>query len=89
MTISAAAEKKIIYPPEFREGMPFSAEVQAGVTLSCAGRTGSDLKAGEYPKDFEQGGRQALDGFGVEAQGGPRVAGRVKPGHNRTAQCSD
>ena len=48
-----AAEKKIIYPPEFPTGMPFSPGVQFGDTLYCAGQTGSDLKSGQYPDKFE------------------------------------
>ena len=65
ITIGAAAEKKIIYPPEFREGMPFSPGVQFGDTLYCAGQTGSDLKTGEYPEDFEQEVRQTFERIGI------------------------
>ena len=52
--LATAADKKIIYPPEFRAGMPFSPGVQIGDTLYCAGQTGSDLETGDYPEDFEQ-----------------------------------
>ena len=89
MTISAADEKKIIYPPEFRDGIPFNSGVQAADTLSRLGQTGSDHVTGEYPKDFEQKVHQAIERFGREARGGPRELGRVSPGHNRTAGCSD
>ena len=63
--IGAAAEKKIIYPPEFREGMPFSPGVQVGDTLYCAGQTGSDLKTGQYPEDFEQEVHQTFKRIGI------------------------
>ena len=48
-----AAEKKIISPPEFPTGRPYSPGVQFGDTLYCAGQTGSDLKTGQYPGKFE------------------------------------
>ncbi len=59
------AEKRIIYPPEFREGMPFSPGVHVGDTLYCAGQTGSDLKTGEYPEDFKQEVRQTFERIGL------------------------
>ena len=65
VTMSAAAEKRIIYPSEFREGMPFSPGVQVGDTLYCAGQTGSDLKTGEYPEDFEQEVHQTFKRIGI------------------------
>ena len=51
-----SAEKKIIYPPEFkkhRPNMPFSPGVQVGDVLYVAGQTGSDLATGEYAQKFE------------------------------------
>ena len=63
--LAAAAEKKIIYPPEFREGMPFSPGVQVGDTLYCAGQTGSDLKTGQYPAEFEQEVHQTFKRIGI------------------------
>ena len=48
-----AAEKKIISPPEFPTGRPYSPGVQFGDTLYCAGQTGSDLNSGQYPGKFE------------------------------------
>lgn len=64
-SIASAADKKIIYPPEFREGMPFSPGVQVGDTLYCAGQTGSDLKTGEYPESFEQEVHQTFKRIGI------------------------
>lgn len=64
-TAATAAEKKIIYPPEFREGMPFSPGVQVGDTLYCAGQTGSDLKTGQYPEEFEQEVHQTFNRIGI------------------------
>ncbi len=60
-----AAEKRIIYPPEFREGMPFSPGVLVGSTLYCAGQTGSDLETGEYPAEFEQEVHQTFKRIGI------------------------
>lgn len=65
VTMGAAAEKKIIYPAEFREGMPFSPGVQVGDTLYCAGQTGSDLTTGQYPEDFEQEVHQTFKRIGI------------------------
>jgi len=62
MPMSVAAEKKIIYPTEFREGMPFSPGVQVGDTLYCAGQTGSGLEMA--------GGFRAVGGpVRIDAQG--------------------
>ena len=59
------AEKKIIYPSDFRPNMPFSPGVQVGDTLYCAGQTGSDLKTGEYPEDFKQEVDQTFRRIGI------------------------
>jgi len=64
-TLALAAEKKIIYPPDFRPNMPFSPGVQFGDTLYCAGQTGSDLKTGEYPEDFEEEVDQTFKRIGL------------------------
>lgn len=66
----ASAQKKIIYPPEFRPNMPFSPGVQFGDTLYCAGQTGSDLKTGEYPTEFEQEVRQTFERIGIILKAG-------------------
>ncbi len=65
LALTAAAEKKIIYPPEFRANMPFSPGVQVDDTLYCAGQTGSDLKTGEYPEDFKQEVDQTFKRIGI------------------------
>lgn len=62
---TAAAEKKIIYPPEFKPNAPFSPGVQFGDTLYCAGQTGSDLASGEYPADFDQEVQQTFKRIGI------------------------
>jgi 2-iminobutanoate/2-iminopropanoate deaminase len=61
----AAAEKKIIYPPEFRPNAPFSPGVQVDDTLYCAGQTGADLANGEYPAEFEQEVHQTFKRIGI------------------------
>lgn len=63
--LATAADKKIIYPPEFRPNMPFSPGVLVGDTLYCAGQTGSDLKTGEYPEKFEQEVQQTFRRIGI------------------------
>ncbi len=63
--LATAADKQIIYPPEFRAGMPFSPGVLVGDALYCAGQTGSDLKTGEYPADFEQEVHQTFKRIGI------------------------
>lgn len=60
-----AADKKIIYPPEFRPNMPFSPGVLVGDTLYCAGQTGGDLKTGEYPEKFEEEVHQTFRRIGI------------------------
>ncbi len=65
MSIGVAADKEIIYPTEFREGMPFSPGVQVGDTLYCAGQTGSDLETGDYPEEFEQEVHQTFKRIGI------------------------
>ncbi len=62
---SPAAEKRIIYPSEFRPNMPFSPGVQVGDTLYCAGQTGSDLKTGQYPESFEDEVHQTFRRIGM------------------------
>ena len=72
LTVFAGAagggEKRIIYPPEFRPGMPFSPGVQFGDTLYCAGQTGSDPQTGEYPESFEQEVHQTFRRIGIILQ---------------------
>ena len=63
--LASAADKKIIYPPDFRPNMPFSPGVLVDDTLYCAGQTSSDLKTGEYPADFEQEVHQTFKRIGI------------------------
>ena len=64
-TGSSGLRRRSSTPPEFREGMPFSPGVQVGDTLYCAGQTGSDLKTGQYPADFEQEVHQTFNRIGI------------------------
>lgn len=64
LTLSAA-DKKIIYPEEFRPNMPFSPGVLVGDTLYLAGQTGGDLKTGENPADFEAEVHQTFKRIGI------------------------
>ena len=63
--LAPAADKKIIYPPQFRPNMPFSPGVVVGDTLYCAGQTGASLETGEYPESFEDEVRQTFDRIGI------------------------
>jgi reactive intermediate/imine deaminase len=60
-----AATKKPIHPKEFPQGRPFSPGILVGDTLYVAGQTGSDLKTGKIPEDFEAEVRQTLDNIGL------------------------
>jgi 2-iminobutanoate/2-iminopropanoate deaminase len=60
-----AAPKKAVHPKEFPSGRPFSPGILAGDTLYVAGQTGSDLKTGKIPEEFEAEVRQTLDNIGL------------------------
>ena len=61
----AAADKKVIQPKGFPTGRPFSPGILVDGTLYVAGQTGSDLKTGKLPEEFEAEVRQALDNIGL------------------------
>jgi reactive intermediate/imine deaminase len=65
-----SAEKRIIYPADFRPDMPFSPGVLVDGTLYCAGQTGSDLKTGEYPAGFEDEVHQTFKRIGIILKAG-------------------
>jgi reactive intermediate/imine deaminase len=60
-----AATKKVIHPKEFPQGRPFSPGIMVGDTLYVAGQTGSDLKTGKIPEEFEAEVKQTLDNIGL------------------------
>ena len=62
---SFAAPKKAVQPKEFPTGRPFSPGILVNNTLYVAGQTGSDLKTGKIPEDFEAEVRQTLDNIGL------------------------
>ena len=62
---SLAAPKKVVHPKEFPKGRPFSPGILVGDTLYVAGQTGSDLKTGQIPEEFEAEVRQTLDNIGL------------------------
>jgi 2-iminobutanoate/2-iminopropanoate deaminase len=64
-TTLAAADKKVIQPKAFPTGRPFSPGILVDGTLYVAGQTGSDLKTGKLPEEFEAEVRQALDNIGL------------------------
>src|SRR4051794_32279480 len=59
------ATKKVVQPKEFPTGRPFSPGILVGDTLYIAGQTGSNLKTGDIPADFEAEVRQTLDNIGL------------------------
>lgn len=65
VVLPALAEKKIIYPPEFRANAPFSPGVVVNGTLYVAGQTGADLKTNKRPENFQDEVRGALDRIGI------------------------
>lgn len=66
----SAAEKKIIYPPEFPANAPFSPGVLSNGTLYVAGQTGSDLKTNKLPENFQDEVRATLDRIGIILKAG-------------------
>jgi len=63
--IAVAGDKKVIQPKEFAPGKPFSPGILVDGTLYVAGQTGSDLKTGKVPDDFEAEVKNALDNVGL------------------------
>ena len=59
------AQKKVIQPKDFPTGRPFSPGILADGTLYVAGQTGTDLKTGKLPDDFESEVKQALENAGA------------------------
>lgn len=62
---SVAATKKVIQPKGFATGRPFSPGILVDGTLYVAGQTGSDLKTGAIPAEFEAEVKQCLDNIGL------------------------
>jgi 2-iminobutanoate/2-iminopropanoate deaminase len=67
-TLAAAhkpAHKKVIQPKDFPTGRPFSPGILVDGTLYVAGQTGTDVKTGKLPEDFEGEVKQALENAGA------------------------
>ena len=62
---ASAGEKKVIQPKEFATGRPFSPGILADGTLYVAGQTGSDIKTGKRPDEFEAEVKTCLDNIGI------------------------
>jgi 2-iminobutanoate/2-iminopropanoate deaminase len=62
---SLAATKKVIQPKGFPTGRPFSPGILVDDTLYIAGQTGSDLKTGTIPGEFEAEVKQCLENIGM------------------------
>lgn len=68
--LPALADKKIIYPPEFRPNAPFSPGVLVDGTLYVAGQTGTDLKTNKLPDNFADEVRMTLNRIGIILKAG-------------------
>jgi len=62
---SLAATRKVIQPKGFPTGRPFSPGILVDGTLYIAGQTGSDLKTGKIPAEFEAEVKQAFENIGL------------------------
>src|SRR5581483_5400188 len=66
LAVSASASpKKAVQPKEFPTGRPFSPGILVDDTLYVAGQTGSDLKTGQIPEDFEAEVKQCFENIGL------------------------
>ena len=61
----AASSKKVIQPKDFPTGRPFSPGILIDGTLYIAGQTGTDLKTGQLPEDFDAEVKTCLDNIGL------------------------
>ena len=73
----ANAEKRAIYPPEFKAGAPFSPGLLVDGTLYVSGQVGQDLKTGKIPDNFEDEVRQCFDDIGIILKAGGMGFGDV------------
>jgi 2-iminobutanoate/2-iminopropanoate deaminase len=64
-TAHKPAHKKVIQPKDFPTGRPFSPGILVDGTLYVAGQTGTDVKTGKLPEDFEGEVKQALENAGA------------------------
>ena len=64
-TLSLAAQKKVIAPPEIPASPNFSAAIQADGTLYVSGMIGQDLKSKEVPASFENEVKTVLSNIGI------------------------
>jgi 2-iminobutanoate/2-iminopropanoate deaminase len=69
LTASLAAahkptQRKVIQPKDFPTGRPFSPGILVDGTLYVAGQTGTDVKTGKLPDEFEAEVKQALENVG-------------------------
>jgi len=60
-----AAEKKVIAPPEFAKGGPFSPGVLVDGTLYVSGQVGQDLKTRQISLNFEEEVHATLNNIGL------------------------
>jgi 2-iminobutanoate/2-iminopropanoate deaminase len=65
LALAAPAAKKAIQPKDFPTGRPFSPGILADGTLYVAGQTGTDLKTGKVPENFEAEVKLCLENIGL------------------------
>lgn len=69
-SIMSAADKKVVQPPDFPAGRPYSAGLLLDGTLYVSGQTGNDLKTGKVPDEFESEVKQCLTNVGAILKAG-------------------
>ena len=65
LALAAPAAKKAVQPKDFPTGRPFSPGILVDGTLYVAGQTGTDLKTGKVPENFEAEVKLCLENIGL------------------------
>jgi 2-iminobutanoate/2-iminopropanoate deaminase len=65
VALPLAAEKKVIHPPEFPKGAPYSPGILVDGTLYVSGQAGQDLKTRQLAADFEGEVKTTLETIGL------------------------
>lgn len=65
LPLASAAERKIIQPEGYNQGLPFTPGILIDGTLYIAGFSGEDPKTGKVPRDFDTEVHQTLDKLGA------------------------
>ena len=82
------AERKFIYPPEFKAGRPYSPGVLAGKTLYIAGQVDKDPQTGAQPEGIAAQTRMAMANVGHVLRAAGLAYGNVVSCHVQLAEMS-